>query len=333
MYTLAIISAFLLQASPTVALPSAAPARKPPVVWEMDIDKPSLQVNYPADAVRGMNSGRTCRLARVLYSRFGGEPRKNNCSLALETASGTGYWAYCDQQTSYLAQFDLKNCAVQELTEFHNKRLTGTAVMDAGRNLIFFSHLNGTFAYPMGATTPVASFPGMAVYSKHEFFSDKDHLFLLNTTLAEPTLHRVDLNTVKETRVNFGRVTVLDFAGGRLLLRGLKDPQAFGLYDVRTRKVIQRWRSPRNARAHFVGDGWIAFWTKPTKAKAGDWILVNAVSGESVYYGTWRGKKPPSVAWKGRVLYAGQKKILLADKAVPVRSPMRRLVSATRRAG
>jgi hypothetical protein len=298
----------------------------------MDIDKPSLQVNVPADAVRGMNSGRTCRLARRLYSSLGGEPRKNNCALALETPSGHGYWAYCDQDMSYLVQIDLNTCTLQELTGFRNKRLTGTAVLDSTRDLIFLSQLNGTQAYRIGVTVPVASYPGMAIYSKHEFFSDREYLYLLNTTLAQPTLHRVSLDNLKETRVGFGKVTILDYAGGRLLIRGVRDSQAFGLYDVRSRKIIQRWRSPLNARAHFVGDGWIAFWTRPTGKKLGDWILVNAVSGESVYYGTWRGKKPPSVTWKGRVLYAGRKQLLLADKAVPIHSPMRR-VAPSKRAG
>jgi hypothetical protein len=165
----------------------------------------------------------------------------------------------------------------------------------------------------------------MAVYSKHEFYSDPNFVYLLNTTDAHPLLHRVALDTLRETRVNLGKVMVLDYAGGRLLLRGVHDPRVFGLYDAKTRTIVQRWRSPAHARAHFVGDGWIAFWTRPVGTTAGDWILVNAVSGESVFYGHWRGRKPPSVTWKGRVLYAGRRVLLAADKARPIRTPLQRV--------
>lgn len=316
MLPLAFLTGILLAASP-----SARPAA---TVWEMDVDRPSLQVNPTADAVRGMQSGRVCRLGKELFQRFGGKPRGNQCSLSFETGKGLAFFGYCDAQVSYLVQVNLERCQAQELAMFRDKRLTGTAVMDPGHSRIMFSHLGGTYAFNLGATEPVANFPGVVVYSNHEFFGDADRIYILNTTLTEPTLHRIELETLKETRVAFGTVTVLDYAGGRLLLRGATDPRAFGLYDVRTKRIVQRWRSPASARAHFVGEGWIAFWTRPKGKAPGDWILVNAASGESVYYGKWRGKKPPSVAWKGRVLYSGRKQLLAADQARPVVSPLRK---------
>jgi hypothetical protein len=302
-----------------------------PQIWEMDVDKPSLQINYTADAVRGMKSGKTCRLAREVYTNYGGTPRKNQCSLALEAASGVAYFAYCDAKVSYLLQLDLNACRAAELTEFRNKRLTGTAVLDRSRKRVFFSHLQGIHAYAIGATQSVAGFPDAAVFSKHEFFADRKKLYLLNTVRHEPVLHRIDLDNLKETRVKLGKVMVVDYAGGRLLLRGLSNKRAFGLYDVRTKKVVQRWQSPANSRAHFVGDGWVAFWTRPQKGKPGDWILANAATGESVYHGKWTGTKPPSVRWKGRALYAGKKKLLVADKAPPIRTPLQKI--AQKRAG
>lgn len=308
---------------------SAAPVT--PVIWEMDVDRPTLQVNYVADAVRGMKSGKTCRLAREIFSRFGGDPRKNHCSLAFETDGAVAYYGYCDAAASYLVQVDLNTCRADELIEFHDKRLTGTAVIDKQRRQVLFSYLGGSYLYGVGNPQPVKTYADLAVYSKHEFYADADHLYILNTILPKPTLHRLDLNSRKEVRVDFGRVMVIDYAGGRLLLRGLNDPRAFGLYDARSRKVVQRWRGPAGARAHFVGEGWVAFWTKPKGKKPGDWILTNAVTGESVYHGKWRGKKPPSVAWKGRVLYAGKIRILVADKAHPIRTPVTRLI--VRKAG
>lgn len=304
---------------------AASTATPIPAIWEMDIDRPTLQVNHVADAVRGMKSGKTCRLAREIFSRFGGEPRKNHCSLAIETEGGIGYFGYCDADASYLVQVDLNTCKADELLEFHGKRLTGTAVVDKARKQILFSYLGGSSLYAIGNPQPAATYADLSVYSKHEYFADADHLYILNTILPKPVIHRVDLKTKKETRVGFGKVMVIDFAGGRLLLRGLNDPRAFGLYDARSRKVVQRWRGPAGAKAHFVGEGWVAFWTKPTAKKKGDWILTNAATGESVYHGKWSGKKPPSVAWKGRVLYAGKTKILVADKVAPIRTPVQRL--------
>lgn len=307
------------------ALLVAVLAAAAPEAWEMDVDRPTLQVNYVADAVRGMKSGKTCRLAKELYSRFGGTHSKNHCSLAIETAGGFAYFAYCDPSLSYLVQLDLNRCVADELVELRNRRLTGTAVLDAERNQVLFSHLAGSYAYKVGSPLPVAAFKDATLFSKHEYYADAGHLYLLNTILPQPVLHRIDLTTLKETRVQFGEMMVLDYAGGRLLIRGTKDKRTFGLYDVKQKRIIQSWRSPANARAHFVGDGWIAFWTKPQNGKAGDWILTNAVTGESVYHGKWRGKKPPSVSWKGKVLYAGPKRLLVADKIHPIRSPVQRL--------
>lgn len=311
-----------------VAASTAAPR---PEIFEMDVDRPTLQVNHVADAVRGMKSGKTCRLAREIFSRFGGEARKNHCSLAIETEGSIGYFGYCDAKVSYLLQLDLNTCKADELLEFHGKRLTGTAVIDKQREQILFSYLGGSHLYNIGNPQPTQGYTDLAVYSKHEYFADANHLYILNTILPKPVIHRVDLNTKKETRVGFGKVLVIDYAGGRLLIRGVTDPRAFGLYDARTRKVVQRWRGPAGAKAHFVGEGWVAFWTKPTAKKQGDWILTNAVTGESVYHGKWTGKKPPSLTWKGRVLYAGKTRILVADKAAPIRTPVQKL--GARKAG
>jgi hypothetical protein len=308
------------------ALLASVLAVSAPEAWEMDIDRPTLQVNVAADAVRGMKTGKTCRLAKELFSRFGGAHAKNLCSLALEASSGFGYYAYCDASLSYLVQIDLNRCVADELVELRNRRLTGTAVLDAGRNQILFSHLAGSYAYRVGTVLPAAAFQDAALFSKHEFYADADHLYLLNTILPQPVLHRIDLVSLKETRVQFGDMMVIDYAGGRLLIRGTKDGRTFGLYDVTQKRIIQSWRSPAGYRAHFVGDGWVAFWTKPHGKVSGDWVLTNAVTGESVYHGKWKGTKPPSVTWKGKGLYAGKRQILVADKTHPIRSPVQRLL-------
>lgn len=298
-----------------------------PSVWEMDVDKPSLQVNYHADAVRGMRSGLTCRLGRKILEPYGGRPRGNDCSLALEMPSGTAYFAYCDARTSYLVQIDLHRCKAEEVAELRNQRLTGTAVLDTARDRVWISSLAGTYIFQGATTSPIARLAGVPIYSKHEFFSDAKEVYLLDTTFPEPRLNRVDIHTLVLTRVRLGDVSVVDFRAGKLLLRGKRDRQAFGLYDARKRTIVQRWRGPVNMAAYFVGDGWVAFWSRPSGVHKGELVLVNAVSGESVYYGQWSGKKPPTIAWKGRTLYVGSQPLLITERLQPVPSPIRRVAS------
>ncbi len=302
----------------------AASAADRPVVWEMDVDRPTLQVNHTADAVRGMKSDRTCRLGKRAYRDFGGTPRRNLCTLALEVGD-VGYFAYCDAQTSYLLRVDLDACSLTELEMFRGKRLAGTAVIDKARGRIFFSHLEGTWGFDFTSPRPVAVFDQAAVYSKHEFFADAHNLYLLDTARGSPLVHRVDLNTLQRTIVRLGHVDIVDYRAGRVLMRSARDSSLFALYDVQKRQLLHRWRSPAGMRAYFVGDGWVAFWKGGVGTQPGEWVLVNAATGAGVYRGTWAGKRPPKVRWKGGRLYAGEKLLFVADQARPVNTPIRRV--------
>ncbi len=320
-----------LLAAIILAASAAAPASQLPSAWEQNVDRPTVQVNTAANAVRGMESGNTCMLARELFERFGGTEEANQCRMAFETGTGTAYYSYCDRKASYVVQIDFTRCTLEELPELRDQRLTGTAILDARHGKVLFSHFYGSYLYPIGTARPARFFSGAALFSKHEFYRDAQFVYLLNTLGDQPVLDRISLAEGHHTRVRLGDVSVLDFQKGRILVRSRAEPGVFGLYDSAARKFVQRWRTPGDMRARLMGDGWVAFWRPPAGERRGDWILVEAASGHSVFHGWWNGPKLPKFAWRGKALYAGERKIF-GGAGRPLHTPVRPM-GATRRAG
>ena len=309
-----------------LALLTALPLWAGPIAWETHVDAPSLQIRHADDAVHGLTSGKSCPVARDIYAEFGGKPERNFCPLALEAEGGIGFFSHCDAASTFLVRIDLNSCDYSELEVFRDQRLTGTAMLDRRRGLILFSHLGGTWAFSLDDTEPAGFFRQAVLYSKREFYSDEEHLYLLDTASGEtPRLHRIDLERLGHTRVELGPARVEDFQRGRILLRSLRDGERYGVYDVRERELTHRWRVLDDLRPYFLGQRWVGFWKGPRADDPGEWTLVDLRSGNSVFHASWSGRRPPSLQWRDDVLFAGSRALLTRNNMQPVAAPVRQI--------